>query len=372
MNPLAAALAAALVVGGLVWSGLWGLSACRPLDRLFGLSGCADSFTISDLTDLRRTVAFHPGEPSTLVVAGSSYSASSSSETDRLRVSSTVVLYDLNAGRETVRYGVPPTGVIEQLVLSSDGTRAALTCNRSWTCEFDSSYLPEDGRPDDSLSRYVPVSLIDLVSPPSRAQATVPWLRVIREAEVPPNADGMAVDLRFSADGASLIAFHDGSASVAWSVEDGSAIVPSAEPGDSLVGFDAVATADGATRVTADRQAGLLRLTGTAADVGMLALDLPEGFIGELHMPLAVSPDGSHVAALSRRFAGPGAPRAILQVWRLADGARVARHEIEEDLHATLVWHPDGRQVLVAPASKPAVEVGTELRLYMIGEWGAQ
>jgi hypothetical protein len=93
-------------------------------------------------------------------------------------------------------------------------------------------------------------------------------------------------------------------------------------------------------------------------------LDLPDHYIPFNQLQAALSPDAARLATLSRRFAGKGLPRAILQVWNVETGAVLARHEIDTDLSAALAWQSDGQAVFVATAVGVEPGAAAELRRY--------
>jgi hypothetical protein len=356
---LAMSIGGAAVAAAAAWAGFAGLEPCRWLDRLFGISGCAAAWEVSDLTALRRTMAFRPGAPSTLVLAGVT-------RVERFGYGglgqARLVLFDVAAGRETARYDVEPGGLIEQLALSPDGRFAAITCNRYRGCDVAPADVPEGIDPD----AFVPVGLVDLDDFADQRQdgvRTVPdggtgwWIRGLSRRDAPANADGTSVEVRFSFDGSVLAA-----GTAAWTVAGGA---PAPLPADLVAPAESLdrAAIPGGEAVI-DRQRGTITLDGPA---GRIPLDLPDGFIPEAHVPLAVSPDGAAVAVLARRFAGPGTVRAVLSAWRIADGTPLLRRLIDDDLYAPLAWTPDGTRLLVAVASPPAARGHVELRAYAIG-----
>jgi hypothetical protein len=338
-----AALVLLLAAGA--WTVSAGLAPCRWLDRLLGASGCAEAWRLEDLTRLRQGLAFRPGTHATLVVAGVARGGVAR-----------LVLYDLGQGEETARYLPDPGGVIETVALSPDGRHAALTCNRRHACDLAPMRVPPGIDRDD----FAPIGLIDLERWSAarrsglRSAPEAGWrLLALPGQASPADADGAALAPRFSADGATLVAGE-----AAWSVADGAPAAPPAGLPPERQGRDRL-RADAAEIRHED---GVLLLRDAGGE-RRIALDLPPGFIPELHLPLALSPDGQVVAALSRRFAGIAAPGAVLQAWRLSDGARLLRREIETPLFAPLVFTPDGAALLLAAPDGPR---DSELRRYAL------
>lgn len=341
-------------------AGVWAATSfqpCRALDRLLGRSGCVRALTISDLASLRQTALFHPKAPRTLIVAGVSYRTGYG---EKFQANARLVAVDAGAGAELWRRQIYPNGVIERLVLSADGATAAFTCNRLFSCDFARGDVPAGMDP----RRALPVSVVDLAAiaasnntgDTSRAQ----FKRFVAGGSVAPEADGRGPQVAFSANGAAILAGDD-----AWTVT-GEPLEARPPAAFDARGVDAVETPDG-LRVAYDRRAQSLEVTEARAGRRAIQLDLPKDFWPELRLPLVLSPDGARVAALSRRFSGPGAPRAVLQVWRLSDGARLARYDLVEDVYETLLFTPDGVEVVVARAPAPEPRAATELRFYRAG-----
>lgn len=347
----------ALVVASAgVWTALL-LQPCRALDRLLGRSGCVRALTLTDLASLRQTALFHPKAPRTLIVAGVSYRTGYG---EKFRPNARLVVVDAGVGPELWRRQIYPNGVIERLVLSADGAKAAFTCNRLFSCEFARGDVPAGMDPRQAL----PVAVVDIAAiaasnntgDTSRAQ----FKRFVAAASVGPEADGRGPEIAFSADGTAVLAADD-----AWTMT-GEPLEARPPAAFDARGVDAVETPDG-LRVAYDRRALALEVTEARAGRRVIALDLPKDFWPERRLPLVLSPDGARVAALSRRFSGPGAPRAVLQVWRLSDGARLARHDLAEDVYETLLFTPDGSEIVVARAPAPEPRAATELRFYRAG-----
>lgn len=355
---LAVTIGGIAAVAAIGWGGIAGLEPCGWLDRTLGRSGCVASWEVSDLTAPRRTVAFRPGAPSTLVLAGvTRLEHFGHGGTGQAHI----VLLDTESGDVTARYAVEPGGLLEQLALSPDGRFAAITCNRARGCDFAPMHVPEGIDSND----FVPVGLADLDAAGDERRDRVVaaydgargwWMRGFSRRELPLNADGTSAELRFSADGTVLAAGPH-----AWTVDGGADAAVPADLEPPAEGFDRVATAEGDVMV--DRARGAVEL----GRVGRIPLDLPDGFVLEAHVPLAVSPDGTAVALLARRFAGPGEVRAVLFAWRLADGVPLLRQPIGDDLYAPLVWTPDGSRLIVAVASPPAPRARLEIRAYATG-----
>lgn len=334
------------------------LRSCGALDRLAGRSGCVASLEVSDLASLRQTVAFDPVDPGALLVAGTRYARRSGRD---LSASAELVRIDLASGDETARIRLPFGGVPERLALSRDGRRAAISCNAATLCDFAPAAIEGDG----SRSEHAPLAMVDLVAafaePKQAARAQT--LKTAPAFPVGVWPDGRTLEPVFSPTG-DVVAANG----FAWGFRGARLAAAPAETLHDPRGSGAVATADGPLRISHDRRAGALAIAGAdGAEQRRLALDLPTGFVAEVAPPLVLSPDGSRVAALSRRFAGPGEIRAVLQVWEIGGGKRLARYEFGDELSATLAFTPDGARLLVAEAVEPAHGASTRLRFYPAG-----
>ena len=344
----AAGLAGVALLG---WIGAWAFEPCRPLDRWLGRSGCVGHARLQGIGMLRQTLAARPD--GSLLVGGATF-AESGSGTGR----STLVL--LNQALEEIgRQETTPRGVLEQVAVSPDGQAIAATCNRQWSCEFEFA-LPSGAGPGGDGSRQVPVSLSRFrtdTAPDGPADfARLDWIRTIPEAEAGEAADGRAFALAFAADGRSLVAGRHG-----WGLDGGAVAQPAAAP--LPTGFDRVAAAGHGVEAASERSSGRVLLR-RGATTEPLDPALPAGFVPELHRPLALSPDGTRLAALYRRF-DRGEPRALLRVWRIADGALTAAAALPE-AYPALAWLPGDRVALALPVG-PAEAGETELRLYAAG-----
>ena len=356
---LAAAVGLALAAAGS--AAALSLRSCGALDRLAGRSGCVASLQVSDLASLRQTVAFDPADPGALLVAGTSYARRSGRD---LSASAELVRLDLRSGEETARIRLAFGGVPERLALSRDGRRAAISCNAATQCDFAPAAIEGDG----SRSEHLPLAMVDLAAAfaEPKLAARAQTLKTAPAFQVGVWPDGRSLEPVFSPAG-DVVAANG----FAWAFRgDRLATVP-AETLHDPRGSGAVASADGQTRISHDRRAGVLSVIGAdGAAQRRLSLDLPEGSVTGEEPPLVLSPDGSRVAALSRRFSGPGEIRAVLQVWEIGGGKRLARYEIGDELSATLLFTPDGARLLVAEAAEPAHGASTRLRFYPAARGG--
>ncbi|MRX52216.1 hypothetical protein GI374_17825 [Paracoccus sp. S-4012] len=311
---LAALLAAA---GGALWSVS---GPCGPIDRILGASGCLASFSVSDLVVTGDTIA--TDSEGRLVIAGIDY------DPDRrrdLRARMVAVTLDPAIGTEIERVDLNMIGYPDQLRISPDGTRLALSCNALYICD----------RAGGGPPARTGVMLYDRVGERQ-------WLAGIEHAVAPPDAEGRAFELAFSPSG-NVVFAH-----VAFDAVSGNAIQTREQP---LPGPTGTVPA-----------APIIEVAGQT-----IALELPEGFIPFLRLSTALSPDGNRIAVLARRFSGPGEMRAVIRVHDLATGERLAAHDIREDLVPPIHWHPQRDAVVIARATAPESGAAAELRLYTAG-----
>lgn len=297
---------------------------CGWAGRLAGDGGCLAAFTVRDLVVTGDTLA--SDAQGRLVVAGIDYGPGH--RPDRLRAQMVVATIDPDRGAEIARADLRMEGRPEQLRLSPDGTRMAITCNALYTCD-----LPGGDRP-----RETRVMLFD-------REGERKWFAGIEDDDAPSDADGRAFELGFSPSG-NVVFAH-----VAFDAATGAVMLTRQQPLPSLT-----------ARLPASEE---VRLGNTT-----LALDLPSGFIPFLRIDTAVSPGGERAAILARRFSGAGEVRAVLRIHDLASGRLLAAHNIDRDLSPALLWHPRRDAVIVALAGELAAGADSELRLYAAGSGG--
>jgi len=313
------AIGLAIVASGAVYIGL---GACGWLDRYLGRSGCLGSYTIANLSSLGSTMAVD--RDGRLIVAGGDHRASAA-DASRSQPHPQVVTLDLANGNELDRVPLDFSGLPDQLRLSPVDDHIAVTCNSIYVCDLAD---PPPG------AEYAGASLLGLFAP----DGALAWSQVITRDIAQPSAEGRAFDLAFAEDGATVVA-----GPVAFATADGT---PREDSPPAMLQSFAVDSADSITVAGVPRPLGL-----------------PEGYVPFTRLQVALSADAGRLAALSRRFSGPGQPRAILTTWDTASGRMLARHEIETDLAPALAWHPDG-SVLVAAAGPQAIGAGTQVRIY--------
>lgn len=316
------------VLAGVVWLSTEVLRPCRLLDVWLARSGCVAVYQISDLTALGRALAFVPGGRSLLAVGGTRLVASSARDGADARAQ--IVFYDMDAKAELSRVTPRLEGRIDQFAVLPDADRLALTCNPIYTCGDRAIEATEDLRG---------ATYVSLISRSGDTHWTVP----IRVSEARPDAEGRAFTLDVASDGSEIIA-----GPVTLDADTGERVM--LDTGRSVARSGPIDTMS------------TVSMAGVTAD-----LDLPQDFVPFTRLQTALSFDGRRVATLSRRFSGRGAVRAILQVWDTASAGRLVRHEIEEDLTAAVVWHPDGNSIVVAVAAAPQIGSQTELRRYQAG-----
>lgn len=113
-------LGCASLVAASLYGAFWLTQSCRPLDRLFGFSGCAESHVIADFVALDGASISPPqvnGDVSIFgeVKEGALWKAA-------------VVRFNLDTGVEGERHPVATDRDLGTLVFSADGERAVLTC----------------------------------------------------------------------------------------------------------------------------------------------------------------------------------------------------------------------------------------------------
>lgn len=297
---------------------------CGWAGRLAGDGGCLAAFTLRDLVVTGDTLA--SDAQGRLVVAGIDYLAGY--RPDRLQAQMVVATLDPHRGAEIARADLHMEGRPEQLRLSPDGTRMAITCNALYTCDLPGGDEPRQSR----------LMLFD-------REGRREWFAGIKDDDAPPDADGRAFELGFSPSG-NVVFAH-----VAFDAATGAVILTRQLPLPSLK-----------ARLPASEE---VRLGNTT-----LALDLPSGFIPFLRLDSAVSPEGERGAILARRFSGAGKVRAVLRIHDLASGRLLAAHDIDRDLAPAILWHPRRDAVIVALAGELAAGADSELRLYAVGSGG--
>ena len=297
---------------------------CGWAGRLAGDGGCLAAFTLRDLVVTGDTLA--SDAQGRLVVAGIDYLPGY--RPDRLQAQMVVATLDPHRGAEIARADLHMEGRPEQLRLSPDGTRMAITCNALYTCDLPGGDEPRQSR----------LMLFD-------REGRGEWFAGIKDDDAPPDADGRAFELGFSPSG-NVVFAH-----VAFDAATGAVILTRQLPLPSLK-----------ARLPASEE---VRLGNTT-----LALDLPSGFIPFLRLDNAVSPEGERGAILARRFSGAGKVRAVLRIHDLASGRLLAAHDIDRDLAPAILWHPRRDAVIVALAGELTVGADSELRLYAVGSGG--
>ncbi|MFN7089003.1 MAG: hypothetical protein ACK4P4_00365 [Allorhizobium sp.] len=300
-----------------------GTRECGFLDTALGLSGCTGSRTIKGVSTLGRTLA-RDGDGH-LVVLGSDYEDVHGSR--NYRVTTRVVRIDWAKSREVQRVSFPSFGRIDQMQISPDGDTIAVTCNTIYVCDLLSSA--------DQRNAQYPTQLALL-----NRDGSIAWHASISTDDARPNSEGRAFDLAFAEDGQAVIAGN-----LAFAIGDGTPLAGTPPPAVSV----------NASINATDR----IELAGAPR-----MLDLPDHYIPFNQLQSAPSPDGARLATLSRRFAGKGLPRAILQVWNVETGSVLVRHEIDTDLSPALAWQGDGQAVFVATAVGVEPGASTELRRY--------
>ncbi len=303
-----------------------GFRECGWIETAFGSGSCAGSVTLENIASVRSTVAVNSdGE---VVVLGNRYTASK--KKGEFDVRSQIAVIDWQAGKELRRLEPEFSGRPDQLILSPIGQGMAVACRSFFSCD-----------------------LVDLPSSQASFGATqlallgedgaIRWRGAVMPDEVPPTVEGRAFDLVFSADGRSLVA-----GPIVFSVAEG-------------------ARGSGSAQVGVTSHATLLASYDIELAGQRRSLGLPAGFVPFTRLQTATSRDGKSLATLSRRFSGKGEIRSVLQIWDIARGELVSRHEIGSDLAPALAWHPDGSLVFVATASPVAENASTQIRAYRTG-----
>lgn len=124
-------LGCALLAAGIGYGAYWLTQPCRALDRLFGLSGCVQSYAIADFVALDGVSISPPQANGDVSIFGEAR------EGDRWEAA--VVRFNLDTGAEGERHKVATERDMGTLVFSADGERAVLTC-------FNRSCLNDGGR----------------------------------------------------------------------------------------------------------------------------------------------------------------------------------------------------------------------------------
>ena len=311
-------------VAGLAALAHVGTRECGFIDIWLGLSGCTASLTVADIAITGSTLALD--RDGHLVMLGNRYAETPRS--NQMKLTTHVVRIDWRTGREVTRMEPPFLGRIDQLQLPPDGDSMAIACNASYTCE-----LLEYGQ--DSDNDYpAALALLD-------GDGAIAWSGFAPRRTNQPSSEGRAFDLGFSADGMAVVAGDAG-----FVAADGSAL-------------------DGPMPVSASANATLLTDQQIELAGAVQSLDLPDGFVPFRYLQTTRSPDGARIATLSRRFAGEGLPRAVLQVWSVETGTMLVRHEIDTDLAQALAWQADGQAVFVTTAPPRQPGASTQIRSYV-------
>ena len=307
------ALAAVLLVTGLfcMFSG--------PCGR-FGGDGCLASHTLRHIAVTGDTIVTDAAGK--LRIAGIHYRPGGR---DRLLPKMVMVTIDPQTGEEISRLELDMEGRPDQLRLSPQEDRFAISCNALYVCD-----LPGGNKPKESEAMMFDSGGKRL------------WSTGVEHRLAPPDSDGRAFDLAFSASGRILFAH------LAHMADGGDVILTKQRP--------------------IEGPAGRLDAFGSQAYGGLAGrLGLPDGFVPFLRHNTAISPDGTRIAVLARRFSGPGTIRAAIRVFDIEKGGLLASHDIDEDLAPVIVWQPDRDAVIVALADAVAADAGTQLRLYDAG-----
>lgn len=294
---------------------------CGWAGRLVGDGGCIGAFTMHDLVVTGDTLVIDA--QGQLVVGGIEYRPGR--RPDRLQAQMVAAALDPGTGAEIARADLGMQGRPEQLRLSPDDTRMAVSCNALYTCDLPGGDKPRESR----------VMLFD-------REGKRQWFAGIEHRNAPPDADDRAFELGFSASG--NVVFAD----VAFDVTAGSVILTRQQllpdPNACLPAGDEVRLGD--TR---------------------LALKLPAKFIPFMRFDSARSPEGERIAILARRFSRPREVRAAIRTHDLATGRLLAAHDIDRDLAPAILWHPQRDAVIVALAGEIAAGADSELRFYAAG-----
>lgn len=202
-----------------------------------------------------------------------------------------------------------------------------MTCNTIYVCDLLSSTERSDARYPTQLALL-------------NRDGSIAWHASVPSDNARPNSEGRAFDLAFTQDGQAIVA-----GPMAFASDDGARV-----SGVRPVPLSANATIEATDQV---QLAGAVQM-----------LDLPDRYIPFNRLQSTLSPDGARLATLSRRFAGEGLPRAILQIWNIETGELLVRHEIDTDLSPALAWQGDGEAVFAATSVGVTPEAATQLRSY--------
>lgn len=121
-------LGCALLVAAVGYSAYWLTQSCRALDRLFGLSGCVESYAIANFVALDGASISPPQANGDVSIFGEAREGEF--------WEAAVVRFNLDTGAESERHPVATERNMGTLVFSADGERAVLTCF-SRTCIDD-------------------------------------------------------------------------------------------------------------------------------------------------------------------------------------------------------------------------------------------
>lgn len=307
-----------VLVAGLIAGAFWVIaSPCGSI----GNDGCEAALHLRDIVVTGDAMVVDGG--GRLRVAGVHYR---DGPRNRLNAAMVVVRLDPETGEEIDRLDVGYEGMPDQLRLSPIGEGFAISCNAVYVCD-----LPGGDRPRETEAAQFDKA------------GKLSWATGIAYDVAPPDSEGRAFELGYSASGQVLFAH------VAHLVETGEVILTRQQMLESPSGV--LAAADG------EAHGGLAQ-----------KLDLPPDFIPFLRHRTAISPDGMRIAVLARRFSGPGRVRAAIRIFDITSGALLARHDIAQDLAPALLWHPRRDAVIVAEAGAVAENAGTSLYFYNAGE----
>lgn len=131
MNRIFIGLGCALLVTVIGYGAYWLTQSCRPLDRLFGFSGCVESYAIADFVALDGASISPPQANGDVSIFGEVLE-------DALWEAA-VVRFNLDTGAEGERHPVAAERDMGTLVFSADGERVVLTC-------FSRSCINDGGR----------------------------------------------------------------------------------------------------------------------------------------------------------------------------------------------------------------------------------
>ncbi len=122
-------LVALIGLGAAGCCGYWLLDTCRPLDRLFGISGCTGLVRIADFDPVRVVALTSPD------AQGASSFFGHAKTPDGWRPA--MVRLDLETGSELSRHPVRALNNFGWIALADDGDRAMFTCSTQRICTED-------------------------------------------------------------------------------------------------------------------------------------------------------------------------------------------------------------------------------------------